>query len=315
MEPSPDKPPVQPQPYYGSLGPNSDIGSNKPITPQAGNQRIVAAIAVGALLAAFLSGAKAKGFWDVVGGVITNLSKPRVTTGATTTQAQAEAEDLLSKAVGHDQAAGATITAEADNWRGRIQLTPRLNSLVTTALNSDDRHVREIGIEVDLAAVDSSKTTGTADSLMQQAATAAISRRIWALWTLGLLANRGVETERVTQFLIDQLKSPKPEIRQWTVEGLSYVGTDQTIPPLLKTLHDDSSPTVRERAACALAQSGMLTPEQRQTAVPELLQYADDGSLDAPTHAWVYHALRDITGQTLPDDAAAWKAWYSASHS
>ena len=65
---------------------------------------------------------------------------------------------------------------------------------------------------------------------------------------------------------------------------------------------------IRERAACGLAQSGMLSERQRRTAVPRLLDFADDATLDAETRKWVFQALRDITGQTLPHDAAAWRA-------
>jgi len=72
---------------------------------------------------------------------------------------------------------------------------------------------------------------------------------------------------------------------------------------------------VRERAGCSLAQSGMLTQEQRRSVIPHLLDYADDASLDAQTHGWVYQALRDITGQNLPNDSSSWRNWYSTSGS
>jgi len=68
---------------------------------------------------------------------------------------------------------------------------------------------------------------------------------------------------------------------------------------------------VRERAACSLAQSGMLTKEQRMTAVPTLLNYMDDPSLDATTHGWVFQALRDITGACLGSDHASWRSWWA----
>jgi HEAT repeat protein len=96
------------------------------------------------------------------------------------------------------------------------------------------------------------------------------------------------------------------------VEGLAYLGTDETIAPLLDVFHDDPSPMIRERAACGIAQSGMLSERQRRTAVPRLLDFADDPSLDSQTQKWVYQALRDITGQTLPHDSAAWRSWYSS---
>ena len=102
--------------------------------------------------------------------------------------------------------------------------------------------------------------------------------------------------------MVSQLQDPDPEVRHWAVEGLAYLGTNETIAPLLQAFHDDPSPMVRERAACSLAQSGMLTQEQRHSVIPHLLDYADDASLDTQTHGWVYQALRDITGQTLPND-------------
>jgi hypothetical protein len=69
------------------------------------------------------------------------------------------------------------------------------------------------------------------------------------------------------------------------------------------------SPTIRERAACSLAQSGTLSRLQRRTAVPRLIEYANDGALDAQTRGWVFQALIDITGQTLPRETAAWREW------
>ena len=108
-----------------------------------------------------------------------------------------------------------------------------------------------------------------------------------------------------------RIHDPNESIRYWAVEGMAYLGTDEVIPVLLQTFHDDPSPTIRERAACGLAQSGMLNEQQRRSAVPQLLDFADDTSLDAQTHTWVYQALRDITGQSLPNDPASWRNWYS----
>jgi hypothetical protein len=45
-------------------------------------------------------------------------------------------------------------------------------------------------------------------------------------------------------------------------------------------------------------------------AIPRLLDFAGDGALDEETHKWVFQALRDITGQTLPHDPGAWREWY-----
>jgi len=78
-------------------------------------------------------------------------------------------------------------------------------------------------------------------------------------------------------------------------------------------MHDDPSPSVRERAACGLAESGMFTSEQRFTAIPQLLNYTDDPSLDAQTHARVFQTLSDITHQRLGNDSAAWRSWYESA--
>ena len=190
----------------------------------------------------------------------------------------------------------------------------RLNPLFTTALNSNDLRVRAAAIEIDIAANNVTKTPDSIDGFAQQAESGDKRTRIWALWMLGLLGNRGVEPQRAFEILSNHLRDSDADVRQWAVEGLSYLGTSDTIEPLLKTFHDDASPVVRERAACGLAQSGMLSEEQRRTAVPQLLDFLDDSSLEANTRTWVFHALRDITGQTLPNDPAAWRNWYSTSH-
>jgi hypothetical protein len=56
----------------------------------------------------------------------------------------------------------------------------------------------------------------------------------------------------------------------------------------------------------------MFSAEQRRTAVPRLLDLAQDGALDAQTRTWVFQALRDITGQSLPHDATQWRRWYDS---
>ena len=102
--------------------------------------------------------------------------------------------------------------------------------------------------------------------------------------------------------------------RRWAVEALALAGTDQSVDILLKSMHDDASPVVRERAACGLAESGMFTHEQRFAAVPTLLTYIDEQSLDAQTRGWSFQALGDITHQRLPNESSAWRTWYEKQH-
>jgi hypothetical protein len=131
---------------------------------------------------------------------------------------------------------------------------------------------------------------------------------------LGVLANRGVEPQHAFTTLMEHRRDPEEQTRYWTIEGLSMLGTDVTIAPLLQAFRTDASPLVRERAVSALSQSGMLTREQRLRAVPDLLRMADEESLDATTRSWVFQALRDITGAAVGSDAAAWHTWWTKNH-
>lgn len=226
---------------------------------------------------------------------------------------QEQAETLLERAVSRSEGANDQIARRVNRWRGRLKWDSQLGALTTAALNSSDLKVRASGIEVQLAAYGLAKDEPSADLLVQEADSSDHARKIWALWTLGLMGNRGVETEQVVRALITHLKDSDEDSRRWAVEGLALVGTTQTLSPLLRAMRDDPSPTVRERAVCSLAESGMFTHEQRLAAVPQLLNYSDDPSLDAQTHAWAFQALGDITKQRLPNNTAAWRGWYGRS--
>lgn len=234
---------------------------------------------------------------------------------------QKQAEILLERAVVHsgnslDQIE-AEIESRLDSWRGKLKWDAQLGQLTTAALNSEDRGVRESGVEVQLAAYGVAKSESSVDLLVQQAASSDHAQKIWALWTLGLLANRGVEPDRVVDVLTAHLqgsaRDADEDSRHWAVEGLALAGTASTVAPLLQAMHDDPSPLVRERAACSLAESGMLSHELRLTAVPQLINYSEDPALDSQTHAWAFQALGDITRQRVPNDSAAWRNWYQAS--
>jgi hypothetical protein len=228
---------------------------------------------------------------------------------------QAQAELLLERSINHFRGANDQIAARVGSWRGEIALNDRLRNLFMTALNSDDLRVRAAALEVDIAARDLEKTSATIERLESDARSGEQGPRANALWDIGLIGNRGVEPERAAQILLSSIHDENVNVRYWAVEGLSYLGTDEVINPLLDVLHDDLSSMIRERAACGLAQSGMLSEKQRRTAVPRLLDFAEDNSLTSETHTWVFQALRDITGQSLPHDATAWRAWYNKGDS
>ena len=320
----PDDPLQNPKPDYGSLGPGSDLTPPQPAGASGNRWRVLAALAVGALAAVLFAGrGTVRAAWEEISQLLSVQGKPEPASPAVLSDheieqldrasPQSQAELLLERAINHYQGANDQIAARVDGWHGKIKSTTALQSLISTALNSDDLRVRAASIEVNLAVLNVDKTEASIDRLAPQAESGTQAERAWALWLLGLLGNRGVEPGRAGEILTSQLRDSNTDIRYWAVEGLAYLGTDDTIAPLLRTFHDDPSPMIRERAACSLAQSGMLSEKQRRTAIPQLLDFAEDGSLDAQTHTWVYQALRDITGQSLANDPAAWRNWYSTA--
>ena len=61
--------------------------------------------------------------------------------------AQQQAERLLERAVNHYDGALELIGKSVDNWFGQLELQGQLPSLLTTALNSNDLHVRAAALE------------------------------------------------------------------------------------------------------------------------------------------------------------------------
>ena len=223
---------------------------------------------------------------------------------------QQQAERLLERALNHYDGALELIGKSVDGWFGQLELQGQLSSLLTTALNANDLHVRGAALEIELAGYNLPKRADSADALIERIRREP-SARPWALWMLGVLGNRGVETHRAFVTLMDHRHDPDEQTRYWAVEGLSMLGTDDTVRPLVEAFRSDPSPLVRERGGCGLAQSGMLTREQRLRAVPELLKMTDDMTLDDATRGWVFQALRDITGASIAADSAAWRSWWA----
>lgn len=310
-------------PNPGPTGQNLNAASPEPIGPGRGSWRVLWLLGLVVVLVAASGTPTARAAWQQVAQFLSLRGKPVPASANVLSEheteeldrmsPQAQAGLLLERSINHYKGANDQIAARAEQWRGKITLDSRLRNLFVTALNSDDLRVRAAAIEVDLAARNLEKATTTVDRLEPDARSGEQGPRANALWDVGLLGGRGIEPERSTQILLASVHDSNINIRYWAVEGLSYLGSDETIGPLLDVLHDDPSPMIRERAACALAQSGMLSEKQRRTAVPKLLDFADDPALDGQTRLWVFQALRDITGQNLPHDAAAWRNWYSSN--
>jgi HEAT repeat protein len=326
---APEKDPsLQPSPNYGSLGPGADVQLNGAPAPAETAKkripvgRIVLIDAVAMLLGLVIAfrAQPVRAAWEQIATAFGMKQPDAASPVLSETEVKSiermpperQAAFWLDRAVHHHRDGLDQIAARVDEWRGKMSTTSQLTSAIDMGLNADDMQVRAATIEVQLAAYKVNKTSEAMDALVTQAESDASSRP-WALWTIGLLGNRGVQPERAADVLINYLHDPNEDTRKWAVEGLGHLGTDAVIQPLLTTLHDDTSAAVRERAACNLAASGMLSREQRRTVVPKLLDYTSDETLDGPTRGWVFQALHDITQQSIPNNPAAWRTWYQSS--
>jgi len=312
---SPSLPDSSPMHDYGSLGPASDVqaGStsrrpkSSPATFLAVSAGVILALAVGHLSHAHAAWARFfSGKGETRSAPVSRVSA-RQLDGL---KPQKQAEALLELAVSNSEGATDQISSRVDRWQGELQWDSQMATLTTAALSSNNLRVRQSGVEVELAAYGLSRNSASFDYVLRTVESSNHAQKIWGLWALGLMGYRGVGTSRAIEILTSHLKDQDEDSRHWAVDGLALVGSTDTIPILLAAMHDDSSPRVREEAACALAQSGIFTNEQRMSAVPQLLTYTDDPALDAQTHGWTFQALREITGQQLPSDATAWRAWY-----
>lgn len=223
---------------------------------------------------------------------------------------QQQAEGLLEGAIDRQEKPLELIRQNVDGWRGHLVENDRLFDLVFTALNSNDLRVRAAAVEIDLAANNLSKSPESVLRLLREIRTHP-AECSWALWRLGALGNRGVQPKMILSYLLKYARDPNEHTRAWAVEGLAMLASDGTIDPLLERFAHDRSAGVRQRAAYALAHAGMLTRYQRLSAVPALLNFLDDDSLDPSTRGWVYQALRSITGAELGNNADVWREWWA----
>jgi hypothetical protein len=223
---------------------------------------------------------------------------------------QQQAERLLELAVRRPDQSLGLIHKNLDSWRGHLEDTDQLFHLVLAALDSSDPRVRVAAVEIDLVANNLMKSPQSLARLLNQVHNDPDGRYL-ALWRLGALGNRGVEPATVLTTLLRYSHDTNQRTRFWAVEGLAMLGTAESIDPLLSILAHDPAKLVRERAASCLARSGMLTGEQRLTAVPQLLNLLDDDSIAPETLDLVYASLTTITGASFGRNAAAWRDWWA----
>jgi hypothetical protein len=251
----------------------------------------------------------------------TQLSRtavPASSPGTNTTEVEAisrlspqkQAERLLELAIHRPDQSLGLIHKNLDSWRGHLEDTDQLFHLVLAALDSNDPRVRVAAVEIDLVANNLMKSPQSVAKLLNEIHNDPESRYL-ALWRLGALGNRGVEPATVLTTLLRYSRDSNQQTRFWAVEGLAMLGTAESIDPLLSILAHDPAKQVRERAATNLARSGMLTGEQRLTAVPQLLNLLDDDSLEPETQDLVYASLQTITGASFGKNPEAWREWWA----
>jgi len=224
---------------------------------------------------------------------------------------QQQAERLLQYAISHHVGATDEIKARVREWRGVIATSPAMATLLDVARNGADLRVRAAAIEIELAVASMAKTAGQVDALLARIAESPKDAR-WETYMLGLLGNRGVETDRIHTELRALARADAEIVRYQAYAAIANLGTDDSVADLVKAFHHDPSAMVQiDGGGCGLAHCGMLTRAQRMMAVPGLLEMVEDQALDTNILAYAYRALREITDENLPDEAPKWREWYA----
>jgi len=225
--------------------------------------------------------------------------------------AQAQAEELLERAVAHDETARGILSEHVGGWTGQLGHTEHLGQLVERAQFSTDLRVRMASVDVSLATEGWQKNERSATLLIHRADTDP-QYRAWALYYLGMLAGRDVAYDRIHPVLLGYARNdPDAKARQWAVEGLRFLGKDEVLDELFTSFTEDPAMNVRDRAGCNLSDCGIFTRQQRLRMVPKLMALAAQSNLSPQMRNWCFLALREITDENQPADAVAWNRWYA----
>jgi hypothetical protein len=223
---------------------------------------------------------------------------------------QASAEQLLGKLATNESGAADRVLDQSAPWTGKTHRTPKADQSILIALNLPDLHAREAALAAELA-LDGVPQNDIGLNMLKEAL-GDPSQRVWALWMMGALGNRGIDPVHTAKILESYLTDPDVNVRASAVNGLALLATDETMPAMLDRFRNDPSPVVQERAAYGLAESGMYTREQRMTAAASMVGWLDDPLLTPQQKVWSFQALHDISGEDHGTDSAAWRAWYES---
>jgi hypothetical protein len=228
---------------------------------------------------------------------------------------QQQAEELMARAVAHDSTALQAFAENMPAWVGHIQLTDNLGQLENQGRYSSDLRVRRAEADLELTLDGWAKTPHSVDLLMGLAKTDPVSRPR-SLYFLGVLAGDGVESESAHKFILDYARSNSdPAARQWATEGLRFVGTDEALDELFDIFTHDASFAVRDRAGCNISDCGVFERKQRLRMVPRLIDLVSDPHANPQMRNWSFLALQEITDESIPPDAVAWRRWYNQNGS
>jgi hypothetical protein len=224
--------------------------------------------------------------------------------------AQEQAEDLLERAIGHDERARELFDQQVESWVGHIRLTDHMKQLEQRSEFSSDLRVRYANADINLTLDGWQKNDQSAEMLIDRARTD-LHYRPAAVYFLGMLAGRGVAYERIHPVLLDYAKhDPDAYVRQWAIEGMRYLGKDGALDELFESFTQDPSDSVRNRAGCNLSDCGNFTRAQRMRMVPKLIDLVADPNTDPKMRNWSYMALHEITNANVASDPQAWRNWY-----
>jgi hypothetical protein len=223
---------------------------------------------------------------------------------------QAQAEELLARAIRHDARALELLESKIGSWTGNLRMTDTMKQLEAQSRFSTDLRVRQVNIDVNLAILNYAKLPEQAASLMASAEQDPQARAS-AVYYLGMLAGRGIAYARIYPVLVNYARNdPDPNVRQWAVEGMRFLGTDEALAELYKSFTSDPSFSVRDRAGCNLSDCGIFTRKQRFRYVPDLISLAANPATNPQMRNWSFMALAEITDANAGPDAGAWREWY-----
>jgi hypothetical protein len=220
---------------------------------------------------------------------------------------QMQAEKALMYAINRFAGSSDYIFENAEHWKGHINKTTKLSTLIDIALEAPLIETRMAGFELYLAENNLDKSEEQVDILLDKMLKNPERNAPWSMWAMAMIAARGVDRDRIFDELVYQTTNPNNEIRRWAVDSLAKFGGEEIVVPLLEIAQYDESPYIQERAFCGLAQSGTLNVNERYSALPGLLKIAQDSQSSQQTLDWVYQALKEISNiYNLENNSKVW---------